>query len=474
MSTFYPPGDELPPDHASDDPSLPGDDPIGSDSDAAIAAIQDLYASAREALSRDKYVQARAELEIALGLLRSVPRTPTRAHAEAALLAALGIPVQRLDGYAHTAIHDIYTRLKIEARDTHFLPASFALWLHTLASTDGWNALQLSLDLVQHAAGQPFWEVVACMAVSYTYACMGYFEATLMYARRAQAIVASSEPPVDATYQFEEPLAVTMIVEGFALAHLGDFEAGRARLDAAVTRAEAGGRPNDIVVARLHRCWWYVWAQLPEQALLDLRAAKPILTADGMRYWDSLSEVCYGYVDGLLIDPVAGAARLKAGTTGYMELGGNMSREEHLVLLAKLLMHSRQYEDAWDVLESAIAISERHGGGMFAPEFYRQRAELLRLLGKVDEAERELQRALRAALEQRSRWMQLRICLSLARLWDGSPRSGEGCRRVGEALSHLTGGEWMPEVVTAHAWLQSHEALIRPLEEPGLGIVAAE
>jgi tetratricopeptide (TPR) repeat protein len=74
-------------------------------------------------------------------------------------------------------------------------------------------------------------------------------------------------------------------------------------------------------------------------------------------------------------------------------------------------------EGGLGLLDEAVQTAEKTNERFFEAELYRLRGKILLTLGRTDEAEAELRRALKIAQEQQARWWELRTATTLAKHW---------------------------------------------------------
>jgi predicted ATPase len=108
----------------------------------------------------------------------------------------------------------------------------------------------------------------------------------------------------------------------------------------------------------------------------------------------------------LMRDSLAVQDRMHAG----------LLRPTFLTLLAGVLLEAGRLEEGLDVIERAFAWGERTGEVYYRAETWRTKGDLLRGLGRLDEAEAALDEAARIAAAQRALSIELRVARSRARL----------------------------------------------------------
>ncbi len=101
------------------------------------------------------------------------------------------------------------------------------------------------------------------------------------------------------------------------------------------------------------------------------------------------------------------------------------ARPLHDAVLARAYGRQGAPEEGLQILEGSLAWSDETGSQFFDAEVYRTRAELLLLLGRMEEAEGSFSKALEVAREQKARMWELRAACDLAGLWRDQGRGAE-------------------------------------------------
>jgi len=101
---------------------------------------------------------------------------------------------------------------------------------------------------------------------------------------------------------------------------------------------------------------------------------------------------------------------------------------------------ARQRETGIDLLGEAIRTAEITNAGFFTAELYRLRGDLLVQLGRLYEAEIDLQRGLTIARLQQARLWELRAATSIARMWLDQGRRVEGRDLLAPVYQSFTEG----------------------------------
>jgi len=117
--------------------------------------------------------------------------------------------------------------------------------------------------------------------------------------------------------------------------------------------------------------------------------------------------------------------------------GSNMGY--YYCLHAETLILRERPGDAWRALDEGLRLTQARGVSIWIEEVYRLQGELL-LHAKSAEAEGRFQTALELARCHGSRAMELRVALSLGRLWQSQGRTQAARDLVAQARQGFTGG----------------------------------
>ena len=151
-------------------------------------------------------------------------------------------------------------------------------------------------------------------------------------------------------------------------------------------------------------------------------------------YWlIDMSNVMAPLAD-MSLDPAARAERLRAALA--VPPGTRLYRSVPMSELADLLASLGHDDEARRVMDDATAEARRWDIGLL-PEILRRRSELAARLGRLEEAEADLRRGVRAAHRRGVLGLELHCVLSLARLLDSTGRRAAARRALESLLSRL-------------------------------------
>jgi tetratricopeptide (TPR) repeat protein len=308
---------------------------------------------------------------------------------------------------------------------------------------------------------------------------------------------------------------------GPPLIHLGEFEAAEEHLKAAVAAYDPQKQSTGWVVtgAFMPASWLAIVAWLlgkPSEALEKSQLAREIaerqqypfavayaqcLTAWLHQYRGDAAAVkrhaeaaielsrTHDYVQWLALglmfrewarvalgeDPES-VGRLSRAIEQFRRTGAELNLPHFLAMLADAHGRTGDVPKALATIEDAIDIATKNDDRCWEPELRRLKGELLLQLGEgkaheVANAERSAEESFREALaaagRQKSRSLQLRAAVSLARLLVRQQRAGEAGETLAGALEHLADPS-VPEVDEARAILHSLSTL-KTLDDVTLG-----
>jgi predicted ATPase len=148
-------------------------------------------------------------------------------------------------------------------------------------------------------------------------------------------------------------------------------------------------------------------------------------------------------------------AQLNQGLTAVVATGQTLSQPVCLVLLAEAAAHAGQIEEGLRLLAEALAAFEASGRGDMLTEAYRLQGELRlrQAVPNAAQAELSFQQALAIARRQQAKSWELRVAMSLSRLWQCQGNRVEARQLLGEVYGWFTEGFDTADLQEARALL---------------------
>jgi DNA-binding SARP family transcriptional activator len=222
---------------------------------------------------------------------------------------------------------------------------------------------------------------------------------------------------------------------------LGHIDQARAHMDEALKVVAAGVRAFAQVNASFYAAILYhnlgdqqrVTAMAEQMLALGEKHELPLARYNGRTF--------QGWVMALQGDLAGGIGQIEQALAELRALGHTMYITYRLALLAELHIQAGQFEAATAVLEEAQSISEQFHEHFWDVEVHRLQGELLLAqAAHPTEVERCYLRALEIARTQQARSLELRVVMSLARLWQRQGKVAEARQLLAETYGWFREG----------------------------------
>jgi predicted ATPase len=116
-------------------------------------------------------------------------------------------------------------------------------------------------------------------------------------------------------------------------------------------------------------------------------------------------------------DALAGVQRVEQGLTKFNQLGVRTNLCLMMCLSAETYLKAKQYDQAQERANLAIATSSEIGDRWCLPRIHAVRAHLHNTFRAIEKAEASLLEAIEIATKQSAKGSQLHVAIHLARLW---------------------------------------------------------
>jgi predicted ATPase len=138
-----------------------------------------------------------------------------------------------------------------------------------------------------------------------------------------------------------------------------------------------------------------------------------------------------------------GIEQLRQGMAVWQEMGTKQVELQHLAMLAEAYKNAEQTGEGLHVLAKALTIVCTNEERYYEAELYRLKGELLLEESKgqkFEEAENSFLQALDVARCQSAKSLELRVVMSLCRLWQKQGKQVEACQMLSEIYGWFTEG----------------------------------
>jgi predicted ATPase len=415
----------------------------------------------QRALQRSANPEAVQHLTTGLALLATLSETPARTQQELDLQLALGPALIATKGYAAPEVEQTYARARALCQQVGETPQLFQTLLGLCRFYQTSGALQTARELAEQLVRlaqrttvptlrlEAYWVLGSILfllgdyptAWTYHEQCIALIDPT---AQRALALRAGLAPGVHCLHH----VANTLWCLGYPAQA---FQRGRE----ALALAQSLAHPLSLATAQTwvallhHRRREVEAVQELAEALLTLATAQefPLFVGFG---------TCYrGWVLTMQGQGEAGLAQMQQGLAAVLATGQMMARPRWLALLAEATGYAGQVDEGLRVLAEALAAFEASGQGDWLAEAYRLQGALLlrQAVPDASQAEACFQHALRIARHQEAKSWELRVAMSLARLWQQQGKQAEAYALLAPIYGWFTEGFDTADLQEARALL---------------------
>jgi predicted ATPase len=407
-------------------------------------AVDQWLKAGQHAAAQFAYLEAIAHLERGLGLLHSLPESPSRNGSEIELQLALGVCLFTAKGGVEAKLP--YTRA-LELAETHGEPrqrfeALYGVWLSThvlggvaAGSPLSERLLRMSereeddgLRLQAHHTGWTRWVFAGDPAKAREHADAG----RLLYDREKHAshrlIYGGHDPGVCAGY-----------VGAWAEWLLGYPEKARASITGSLALAERIAHPFTLLAALTMSSVLYLNRREPEQVLSLVEAAEALAAEQRLSIMlepgilRGVALVGQGAVDEAI-------ARIREGIANWTRLRRTILLPYGLAFLAEGLARHGDRAAALAALREGLEIAGTTGEHMWDAELHRLTGTVLLAENKLGEGRASLQQAIRIAQAQQAKSLELRAATSLAQVWAEQGRRADASDLLAPVYGWFTEG----------------------------------
>ena len=324
------------------------------------------------------------------------------------------------------------------------VPTLWGLWRFYCGQGVLPTARELGEQLVRLAEREavPTQRLQAHEALGTTLAYLGDYTAARAHLEQGSRL---TDPTVDRTLALREGLAPgvrCLAVAANVLWCLGYPAQAVQRSQDALALAQALAHVYSQGVAQHFAAWLHhrrrevpaVQAQANVLLTLATTQGFPLHVAEGT-CWQGWARAMHG-------EGEAGLAQLHQGQQDLVAIGMELFRPVCLFLLAETAGHVGQVKDGLRLLSEGLTVLEANGQGDLLAEAYRLQGAFLLYQDvlQTDQAEACFQQALTIARRQQAKSWELRVAMSLARLWQQQGKRAEAYELLAPVYGWFTEG----------------------------------
>jgi predicted ATPase len=208
---------------------------------------------------------------------------------------------------------------------------------------------------------------------------------------------------------------------------LGYPEQALAMSHAGLAQAQALSHPFTLVVVLDYGAMFHQFRREPRVVHAQAEAAIALCTERGFAYYLAWATTMQGWAQVVQGHDEAGMAQMRRGLAALRATGAALRLPYYLALLAEACGQAEQAAEGLTLLTEALAHAHQSGESWMEAELHRLKGELLLALSADHRAEAEgcWHHALAVARRQHVKSLELRVALSLSRLWQQEGKRAE-------------------------------------------------
>ena len=385
----------------------------------------------QRSLARTALVEAGEQLTRALDQIATLPATPALRREQITLQVALMTPLGHVKGWAapETKAAEERARLLIEQAEALGEPQDplllflvlYGLWSVSFNAFNGDAIRELAATFLALAEKQgaivPLMVGHRMMGMSLT--CTGDVAEGRAHYDQALALYDPAEHrPLAARFASDQGVAI-LVFRSLALWVLGYPDAALADADRALSHAREIEHVATLMFALALTslthilCGNYAKANAVCDELVHLAHEKGVL------YWKAHGMLAESHLSAMTATASDAVKMMSSGITAWQSTGGKAFTPFYLSLLARAYAELGKFDDAWRCSGEAMTAVETTKEKWFEAEIHRIVGEIALMSPEPDAAKAQayFERALSVARKQHAKSLELRVAMSMARLW---------------------------------------------------------
>jgi len=360
-----------------------------------------------------------------LALLATLPDSPERAHHELTLLLTLGEQLIAAKGMAAPDVGEVYSRAQTLCQQVGEPPQRFKVLhgLHRFHGTQGQLRLASALSQQLFDLAQRQHDPILVREGHMTEGAVAFYRSELVTARahleHCLDLCDTPLPPSPIFSSGHERRVMALAQLARVLWALGYADQAQQRSQEALTQAQQTGHISSLVYAELYAAILFQYRRDVAAVQAHTDAVLVLATTQGLGHRIEQGRLLRGWALAMQGDAAAGVAHMHQGLVAVQSMGLKLYHAYFLSLLAEAYGQMGQPEHGLQVLAEAATLIATTEVRWWEPEVSRLQGELLAQLSHPDipQVVACFQKALAVARAQQAKALELRVAMSLSRLW---------------------------------------------------------
>jgi class 3 adenylate cyclase/predicted ATPase len=406
-------------------------------------------------------LEAVAHFSKGLEVLQNLPDTPERRKRELDMQVALGPVLIAAKGYANQQVEIVYVRARelceqLEASSAHFVVLR-GLEVHYLVRGELQKARGLGKQLLEMAQ----WEGDAALLVGANHA-LGqslYYLGELTAARtHVEQGMALYQPRAHhfPTWPGGHPGEQCFLYGAWILWLLGYPDQALKRSQEALTLIQELSHPFSLASALDFTALLHQFRREPRKAQEHSETAMALCTEQRISVYLEMGRIIRGWALAVQGQSEEGTAQMNIGVAAFRATGAALWCPNFLAMLAEAYGNEGRVEEGLEALDQAFGIADKTQERYYEAELHRLKGELFLQQAVSDalQAETCFQQGLAVARSQEAKSWELRVAMSLSRLWHAQGKKEEAQNLLSEIYGWFTEGFDTADLKDAKALLE--------------------
>jgi predicted ATPase len=419
----------------------------------------------QRALQRSANQEAISHATKGLALLLSLPETPERGQQELRLQTTLGPALLAAKGYGAPEVGRAYTRAWSLCRhggDMHeIVPVQYGLWVFHVAGAEYQAAHELAAQFFNLTQSQqdPIPVMAALRELGGAELMLGQLIPARQHLEQALDFYDPQQHGVLAFRYGHDVGTSVLSFLSLTLWLLGYPDRARQKSNAALTLAQQLAHANSLASTLAYAAMVRQFCREVYRTYTQSEAAVNFATTQQTPFWSAIGTILRGWARSRQEQGQEGMAEICRGLVAIQGTGARYLRSYWLALQAEAYGIIGQPAAGLAVLGEALEVVHAQAERCYEAELHRLKGELLLQSGDRDPAataaETCFQQALAVARGQQAKSLELRVAMSLSRLWQRQGKNDAARQLLGDVYAWFTEGFDTADLEEAKALLEA-------------------
>jgi len=425
-------------------------------------AVGYYHQAGKRATQRSAHVEAINHLTKGLEVLMTLPDTVERARQELDMQITLGPVLMAVKGQSSPDTQRAYARARELCQQVGETPQLFpvlhGLWRFYMVRAELQTTRELAEQFFSMArrAQDTALLLEAHRVMGQTMYWLGEMAVAREHFEQGMALYNPQKHRSHAFLYGQDPAVICRGFSAWIIWMLGYPDHALHGINEALTLAQELDHPFSLALALHFTAFLRQFRQEAQAVQERAEALMALSTEKGFPFWLAHGTILRGWALTAQGAGAEGIAQMHQGLVAYRGTGAELQRLYFLGLLAEAYGKVGQIEEGLTVLNAALDTVNKTGERYWEAELYRRKGELLLIQQgqKMGEAEECFRQALHIACRQQAKSLELRVAMSLSRVWRQQGKRDEARQMLADIYGWFTEGFDTADLLEAKTLLE--------------------